>query len=122
MRAYSMDLRLRVLAACDDGLTTAEAAEAFSVSPSWVRRLKQVRRDPGRVGPARYRRDEFPAHVRLGDRIRAAVREAPDLTLKEYVARFALPVSVPTLARALAALGLPRKKSRTGRPNRTART
>ena len=111
-----------MLAACDDGMTTAEAAEAFSVSPSWVRRLRQVRRETGRVAPARYRRDQPPAHVRLAHRIRDAVREAPDLTLKEYVARFALPVSVPTLARALAALGLPRKKSRTGRPSRTART
>ena len=43
MRAYSMDLRQRVLAACDGGMTTSEAAEEFSVSPAWVRRLKQRR-------------------------------------------------------------------------------
>ena len=43
MRVYSMNLRQRVLAACDGGMSTAEAAEAFSVSPAWVRRLKQRR-------------------------------------------------------------------------------
>ncbi len=32
MRAYSVDLRLRVLAACDDGMGAAEAADTFSVS------------------------------------------------------------------------------------------
>ena len=68
--------------------------------------------DCGRVAPARYKRDRPPAWVRLADRIREAVRVAPDLTLAEYRERFALPVAVPTLARAMAALGLTRKKRR----------
>ena len=51
MRAYSMDLRVRVLAACDDGMGTAEAADTFAVSPAWVRRLKQRRGGPGRSPP-----------------------------------------------------------------------
>ena len=42
MAAYSMDLRERVVAACDEGGDTrAEIAERFSVSGSWVRRLLQ---------------------------------------------------------------------------------
>jgi|GEM_PF-6883080 len=41
MKAYSMDLRVRVLADCDAGLSTAEVAEKQRVSASWVRRLKQ---------------------------------------------------------------------------------
>ena len=122
MRVFSMDLRVRVLAALDSGDSVAEVAELFSVSASWVRRLRQRRRETGRVGPTRYRRDQVPAHIHLGERIRDAVREAPDLTLAEYIAQFALPVSVPTLARAMATLGLARKKSRTGRASRTART
>ena len=32
MKAYSMDLRARVSAACDEGMGTAEAAETFSVA------------------------------------------------------------------------------------------
>ena len=34
MRADSMDLRLRVLAAADDGDTTAEVADRFAARPS----------------------------------------------------------------------------------------
>ncbi len=52
MKAYSMDLRERVLAACDEGMMTAEVAEALAVSPAWVRRLKQRRRQAGEVAPA----------------------------------------------------------------------
>ncbi|OQY99916.1 MAG: hypothetical protein B6D36_15765 [Planctomycetes bacterium UTPLA1] len=39
MEACSMDLRKRVLAACDAGHGTTQAAKSFEVSPAWVRRL-----------------------------------------------------------------------------------
>ncbi len=52
MAAYSMDLRERVVAACDEGFDTrAEVAERFSVSESWVRRLLQRRRETGSIAP-----------------------------------------------------------------------
>jgi transposase len=51
MEAYSMDLRKRVLAACDDGHGTKQVAETFGVSSSWVRRLKQRRRELGTIAP-----------------------------------------------------------------------
>ena len=41
MRAYSQDLRERVLADCDAGMGTIEVAAKYRVSQSWVRRLKQ---------------------------------------------------------------------------------
>jgi len=37
--AYSMDLRQRMLDACDRDEGTKAAAERFDVSPSWVRKL-----------------------------------------------------------------------------------
>ncbi|MBE7507670.1 MAG: hypothetical protein HS101_15480 [Planctomycetia bacterium] len=60
MEAYSMDLRKRVLAACDAGHGTTRVAKSFEVSPAWVRRLKQRRRELGtiarcRIGPDRSR-------------------------------------------------------------------
>ena len=55
-------------------------------------------------------------------RPRDLVREAPDLTLREYLERFALPISKSALARGLTALGLSRKKSRAGPANKAART
>ena len=122
MKAYSTDLRDRVLEDCDAGMRTRAVAAKYRVSESWVRRLKQTRRDTGRVAPAGHAGGRTPGWVAHADRIRDAVRLAPDATLDEYRARFALPLSRSALARALTALGLSRKKSRSGRPSRTART
>lgn len=122
MRAYSDDLRAKVLAACDAGQTTKAVAERFAVSASWVRRVKQVRRESGRVSAAPHGGGHRPGWVTHADAIRQAVREAPDATLAEHHARLAPPFSPATLARAIAALGLSRKKSRCGRASRTART
>jgi transposase len=122
MKPYSLDLRERVLKDCDAGMTTAAVARKYSVSPAWVRRLKQRRRQTGQVAPTPQRHGPRPAWEALADRIRVAVRQAPDLTLAEYLDRFALPISKSALARGLAALGLSRKKSRAGPASRAART
>jgi len=44
---YSQDLRDRVLAAHDRGMKTKQIADTFRVSCSWVRRVKQRRRETG---------------------------------------------------------------------------
>ena len=51
MQPYSLDLRQRVLADCEKGLTTRAVATKYRVSESWVRRLKQRRRESGEVAP-----------------------------------------------------------------------
>jgi transposase len=122
MKAYSMDLRERVLKDLDAGLPTPAVARKYSVSPAWVRRLKQRRAATGEVAPRRQRHGRLPGWVAHADAIRDAVRVAPDATLDEYRGRFRPPLSRAALARALAALGLTRKKSRSGRANRTAPT
>jgi hypothetical protein len=54
MKAYSTDLRERVVAACDarDG-TRDQIAARFSVSVSWVRKVLRRRRDTGSIAPSR---------------------------------------------------------------------
>jgi len=47
MPTYSLDLRQRVLADCDAGLKTKAVAEKYGVSRTWVRSLKQRRRETG---------------------------------------------------------------------------
>jgi transposase len=47
MRAYSMDLRERVWTDCQAGMKTPVVAQKYSVSESWVRRLKQRRKATG---------------------------------------------------------------------------
>ena len=53
MRAYSMDLRERALLDSDAGMTAADVAAKYRVSGSWVRLLKQRRRETGRGGASR---------------------------------------------------------------------
>ncbi len=109
MRAYSVDLRARVLKDCDAGLGTKAVAEKYTVSPAWVRRLKQRRRETGEVAP-RPRPRPRPAWAAHADRLRAAVRARPDATLAELRRRLGLAASVTTVWRALRALGLSLKK------------
>lgn len=121
MRAYSADLRSRVLAAVLGGQSPPAVAERYGVSASWVRRVRQRQRDGGETGPRRrgHRRQALAADA---DRLRAAVAADPDATLAELKARLGLAVSLATLWRAIARLGLTLKKSRLGRASRTART
>ncbi|MDD5463116.1 MAG: hypothetical protein PHG00_16050 [Methylococcales bacterium] len=46
-KAYSMDLRKRVIEACDEGQTIAQVVERFRVSTSFVEKLQQRRRESG---------------------------------------------------------------------------
>jgi hypothetical protein len=51
MDAYSKEFRPDVLAACHADGGTREVALWFGVSESWVRRVKQERREQGKVAP-----------------------------------------------------------------------
>ena len=51
MRAYSMDLRERARLDSDAGMKAADVAAKYRVSGSWVRLLKQRRRETGEVAP-----------------------------------------------------------------------
>lgn len=60
MTPYSMDLRKRVLNDCDAGVGTKAVAAKYSVSASWVRRLKQRRREDGSLTPRSPRNKRVP--------------------------------------------------------------
>lgn len=115
-----MDLRTRVLAACDAGEQTKAVARTFGVSPAWVRRLKQHRRERGDAAP----RTGGGSRGRKIDRERLAelVRDQPDATLAELRDRLGVAVAVWSVCRALRQLKLSYKKSRSAPPSRTART
>ena len=113
MRAYSMDLRVRVLADCDGGLGTAAVARKYAVSPAWVRRLKQRRRETGEVQPRRARPGPKPAlaaGAAGGGRLAELAGAAPDLSAAEYRDRLGLTCHPTTVWRALRRLGLTFKK------------
>jgi transposase len=83
-----MDLRRRVLAMCDSGRSTREVSRILEVSESWVRRLKQRRREDGTIGPrpsGGRRRGHFDA-VRL-EQLERWLRKQPDATLEHLLGR-----------------------------------
>jgi transposase len=122
MKAYSIDLRERVVAACDAGDATREQVAArFSVSISWIRKLLRQRRQTGSIEP----KPHGGGHPRAfdaaaDDRLRRAARHDADATLAELAGAAGVTCCTSAVHRTLGRLGLTRKKSRGGRPSRTA--
>jgi transposase len=110
MKAYSLDLRERILADCDAGLPTEEVAAKYRVSSSWVRRLKQRRRETGSIAPKAQRHGSPPKWTEHAEAIAEAVRRAPDASVEELRLRLGLSLSHATLWRAIKALGFTLKK------------
>ena len=111
MRASSMDLRERALLDSDAGMKAADVAAQYRVSGSWVRLLKQRRRDTGEVAPRvqrQGRRGMLEPHLHTWAALIAA---HPDRTLAELKDALATPARVPTVWRAVRALGLTVKKT-----------
>ena len=123
MDSYSIDLRKRVLEDCDVGSSTRQVALKYRESESWVRRLKQRRRESGEIAP-RLSRNKCPAAVAAlcGSFAGVGCREQPDATLRELRDRLGVPLSLMTLCRALRLPQLTFKKKSSMRPSKTGPT
>jgi transposase len=106
MRAYSIDLRQRVLLDCDEGMPTKQVAAKYRVSAAWVRRLKQRRRQTGSIAPVAQRHGPPPRRSEQAARVAEAVGKAPDATLDELRRDNDLPISSASLWRVIRELGL----------------
>jgi len=117
---YSQDLRDRVLAACDRAMKTKQVADLFGVSASWVRRVKQRRREHGEVAP---RPPKPTARFAKIDRVRLSelVELHPDATLAELRAMLGAQCSESSIWRALDKMGYTFKKRRYTRRSRIVR-
>ena len=124
MKAYSQDLRERVVRACDEGgRTRQQIADRFCVSTAWIRRLLQRRRQTGSFAALPHAGGPPPKMDRPRcDRLVVLVTEQPDATLAELRDRLGAPAHLSTIGRALIRLGLTVKKSparrRVGAPRR----
>jgi transposase len=119
MRAYSKDLRVKVLDAVDRGMPREEVARVFGISLPSIKRWLKRRRETGRVsaepppGPPAIKgamlKEWLPEHLRANS----------DLTLEEHCEAFeeafGVKVSTATVSRAISGLsdggGWPLKKS-----------
>ena len=92
-------------------MRTKEIADLFGVSRSWVRRVKQRRRENGEVSP----RPPEPAarYVKVDrDRLRELVQAQPDATLVELRTMLGVQCAESTILRALDRMGYSFKKRR----------
>ena len=118
--AYSQDLRDRVLAAGDRGMAASEVAQVFDVSESWVRRVRQRRRENGETTP---RPMGGATVIKIdGRRLAELVRQQPDATLLELRGMLGVACTESAVCMALKRLGISFKKSRSTRRNKTGRT
>src|SRR6478672_6240904 len=125
-RAYSTDLRERALAAYEGGEgSQSEVARRYRVGERTLSAWLRTAREEGRRSPRPPRGGRPPVG---GEReaLAGLVAERNDATLAEYADRLAERTGVrrspSALCRALKALGLVRKKRRSGPPSRTGRT
>ena len=123
MKPYSMDLRERVVAACEAATDSkAEVARRFKVSVAWVRRLLQRKRESGSIAALPQRAGRKPIFVgaRL-ERLRSAIQETPDATLQELLKETEVAASIMAVQRALERMDCRRKKSRSTPASKSVR-
>jgi transposase len=116
MKAYSEDLRERVVAAVERGARRSEVVETFAVSLPTIKRWLKQRRETGGLapkpipGPSAVKRDA------LLEALPARLAEQADATLEQHCSwwqgRTGVEVSTATMSRAITALGWTRKKRR----------
>lgn len=116
MKAYSQDLRQRVLRAIDQGKTQAEVAATFAISTSSIKRYLKGRRENGHVLPK-----VIPGRPNVkGAALQAGLIEQlkahPDATREQHCqmweAAHGFKVSPASITRARQALNWTRKKRR----------
>ena len=121
MAAYSLDLRTRVVSACDSGMPVAAVAVRFEVSLAWVYRVLQRRRETGSIAPrtqTKFRRRSLSTGEEV--RLVALITARPDATLAELQHALPTRAALSTLWRTIDRLGLTVKKNGTRRRAATA--
>lgn len=116
MKAYSIDLRKRVLSAYDsDKYSLNQIAKQFQVTTRWIQKLRQQRQQEGSIAPKPQNQGRKPAfrgkHLQQLDDF---VKRYPDATLEEIREFFADRVncSIVTIHNTLKRLGWRYKKNR----------
>ena len=83
VKTYSEDLRAKVLQAVDRGMLKSEAARAFGVSRSSVKRYAAARREGRPLTPNKHPGSKPKLDERASKLLEADVEERPTITLKD---------------------------------------
>ena len=88
-KPYSLDLRERVVAAIEGGMSTHQAAARFSIGIVTAGTWARLKRSQGDVRPAKQGKPKGSVLDAHADLILGAIKEKPDTTLDEIVERLA---------------------------------
>ena len=114
MSGYSVDLRRRIVSALESGMSKAQAARTFSVSLSSVKRYANKARRGESLAPKKKPGSAPKLDEKARKLLEHDLRERPYLTLQDrckYIeVMTGLSVSRSTMCRAIARIGLTRKK------------
>ena len=88
-KPYSLDLRERVVAALEGGLSTDQAAKRFSIGKATAGAWGRLKRSQGDVRPAKQGKPKGSVLDAHADFILGTLRQTPDMTLAEMVERLA---------------------------------
>jgi transposase len=86
-KPYSMDLRERVVAAIEGGLSTGKAAKRYSVGKATAGAWARLKRATGSVAPAKQGKPKGSVPDPHADFILGALKQESDTTLDEMVER-----------------------------------
>jgi transposase len=118
MKSYSTDVRYQLVQAYQRRLGSQRAlADAFGVSPSFVKKVLRRYRTTGHLTPKPPTGGQKPRlDAAAQAMLRGLVRARPESTLEELCTRVAtttgIQVSVSTMCRTLQRLGISRRQSR----------
>lgn len=125
-KALSVDLRERVIAAIDEGMSCRGAAARFGVSAASAIRWRALERRQGDVRPGALGGDRRSGRIEAqADVILGLIEERPDITLAEIEAVLAergVAVSGSSIWRFFDRRGITLKKSRRTRTSKAAPT
>ncbi len=124
MKAYSEDLRAKIVEAVERGIPKPQVAHLFGVSLSSVKRYWRIARRGGTLTPKKATGRPPKADATIQKLLAKDVKERPNATVEQrrrflnYLTGRAL--SNSTVGRLLRRLGFSRKKGLWGQPNGTS--
>lgn len=117
MKPYSLDLREKIIASYEEGVSIRKTAERFRVSKGMVWNLVKLKRETGSIKPKQAKGGKLSQLEGKELELVAMTRQNSDYTLKEYCecwqSQTGIQVSESTMCRKLQQLSWTIKKNTT---------
>lgn len=115
MKAYSVDLRERVIKAGEEGKTIEEIGKIYKVSETFIKKLRKQQKEEGNILPkghagGRERILKEEERAKLKERVKTTVDESLEELCEWIKKEFNKAISVPTVCRELQEMKLWNKK------------